>query len=638
MSFLLALVPLVALLALWVLLSDVSPEHSLARTFLRAYLLWLAWIVLATEALSLLHALTRTGLTVWWLVTIVLIGSLLGWRARLRRLRTVRLRFPDGWADRFVLTGILVVLLATLVVAIVAPPQTWDSLNYHMARVAHWAQAQSVAHFATGIEKQDAFPPAAEYQILNFYLLASGDRFANLPQWLALVVAALAAGSCGQLLGLPRAGQILSAAFVVSLPMGIAQASSTMNDLAVAAVSAACAVEALAAWKGDLSPGTFAFAGLSAGLAILTKGTAVAFVAPFGVLLAAAALRSGGLRRSVGWLSLAAVLALAPSAGVWLRNLRTFGHPLGSRHLIVSHSNENLSPAAIASNLARGATLHLWTSSAIVNEKLEDIVLGLHSLLGLSANDPRTTCCSTFEIRTPTRHEDLVGNPIHLLAAVLSLALLAASRRRPRGGVAHALACAGAVLLFAALFKWQIYGSRLQTGLFVLAGPVVAGAAGVVDRRWPSQAAAIVLLLACTPWLTGIPSRPLYRPTAEGPESIFGMDRTTLLFANGPYLRAPYEAMVREISASSCSDVGLMLAGNAAEYPLWYLLGAPREGLRIEWIVADSPVAVHTPADFAPCAVICEDCAPDQTIMRGLPRTDVEGSFQLFLKVSSDGG
>ena len=102
-----------------------------------------------------------------------------------------------------------------------------------MPRVAHWAQNQSVEHFATGIEQQNSRPAFAEYAILQFYVLAQGDRLANFVEWLAMFGSVIGVSLLAGLLGASLAGQFLAAIFVASLPMGIIQASSTMNDYVV---------------------------------------------------------------------------------------------------------------------------------------------------------------------------------------------------------------------------------------------------------------------------------------------------------------------------------------------------------------------------------------------------------------------
>ena len=104
-------------------------------------------------------------------------------------------------------------------------------MTYHMPRVAHWSQAGSVAHYPTHIQRQLWLGPWAEFAIMHGYLLTGGDRLANLVQWLAF--AGCVAGSAivtGELGG-GRLARGLAAVAFATLPMAIAQASSTQNDL-----------------------------------------------------------------------------------------------------------------------------------------------------------------------------------------------------------------------------------------------------------------------------------------------------------------------------------------------------------------------------------------------------------------------
>jgi hypothetical protein len=81
----------------------------------------------------------------------------------------------------------------TLVIALVAAPNTWDSMTYHLPRVAHWAANGSVAHYPTSIDRQLWQPPFGEYLVRLAYVACGGDRLANLPAWLAAIGAAIAA-------------------------------------------------------------------------------------------------------------------------------------------------------------------------------------------------------------------------------------------------------------------------------------------------------------------------------------------------------------------------------------------------------------------------------------------------------------
>ena len=241
--------PLLSFIALVFLMASFFPEQGWRHNFSRASLVWGAWLVFSIESLSVFRAVTPIGLTLMWLV---LAAGCIAWLARHWRKGLIPRR-PDF---RFLKNpGYLIMLLALLMIFTViglvawfAPPNTYDSLNYHMPRVAHWAHNHSVAHYATGVDRQDSFAPVAEYSVLNSYVLAGGDRLANFSDWFAMVGSVIGVSAAAALLGAPLAGQFLAAIFVATLPMGIAQASSTMTDYVTGFWVVCVAVEFLFLW------------------------------------------------------------------------------------------------------------------------------------------------------------------------------------------------------------------------------------------------------------------------------------------------------------------------------------------------------------------------------------------------------
>lgn len=68
------------------------------------------------------------------------------------------------------------------VCSILLAPNTYDSMSYHMTRVVHWMQNNSVSYYLTGIDRQNIFPPGAEYLILFFQIIMGTDYLAGLVQ------------------------------------------------------------------------------------------------------------------------------------------------------------------------------------------------------------------------------------------------------------------------------------------------------------------------------------------------------------------------------------------------------------------------------------------------------------------------
>ena len=66
------------------------------------------------------------------------------------------------------------------------PPNTWDSMAYHLPRAVEWYQRGGVEFLAdVHTDRMNAFQPGAEMQILYTFALARNDLLAELPQWLA---------------------------------------------------------------------------------------------------------------------------------------------------------------------------------------------------------------------------------------------------------------------------------------------------------------------------------------------------------------------------------------------------------------------------------------------------------------------
>src|SRR5512137_1415568 len=161
---------------------------------LRAALLWMAYLVFLTELLSLFSAITPTALFMGWLIPGCSAWIFLWQRHKNgSRILVPKMDRPEGWLDGVLLGGIVLYLAMTALVAFLAPPNTFDSLNYHMARVVHWAQNQSLRHFITGLDIQNSNTPGAEAAILNAFVLAGGDQWSNFISWAAYAGSAVGA-------------------------------------------------------------------------------------------------------------------------------------------------------------------------------------------------------------------------------------------------------------------------------------------------------------------------------------------------------------------------------------------------------------------------------------------------------------
>ena len=73
------------------------------------------------------------------------------------------------------------------------PPNNWDSLTYHLARVAAWHQSHGIhwiANAPTG--RLNEFQPLAEQQILFLFVATGSTALYALPQYVAQIAIILA--------------------------------------------------------------------------------------------------------------------------------------------------------------------------------------------------------------------------------------------------------------------------------------------------------------------------------------------------------------------------------------------------------------------------------------------------------------
>jgi hypothetical protein len=164
--------------------------------------------------------------------------------------------------------------------------------------------------------------------------------------------------------------------------------------------------------------------------------------------------------------------------------------------------------------------------------------------------------------------EDTAGNPLHFVLFVLSIPLLVLSAVRDRrwDSVVFAACCACGVLLFNALFAWQVYHSRLYLPVFALfCGPFGVAASHVGRRR--AFAVALLFLAASVPWLANNLTRPLV-----GDRSILRVPRFEQYFVQFPELQHEFVVAAEELERAQCSDVVLHIPNDAWEYPLWLAL------------------------------------------------------------------
>jgi 4-amino-4-deoxy-L-arabinose transferase-like glycosyltransferase len=645
----LLLLPLVAAVVIFGIVGRWSA--SIRHAFLVSITCWGCCLAVVTEVLGALHALTRFGVALAWLV-VVLLG--LGTRAVMRgrpsnrpnppwRPELPRLQSLEGAA----LLAIVTILALVGVTALVSPPNTWDVMDYHMPRVVHWIQRKSLAYYPTHYCPQLFYPPFAEWTILHLQLLTGTDRFANLVQWVSFAGCILGASYVAELLGAKRRGQYVAALLCATLPEAVLAASGSKNDLVcalwvVTAVAFALRLARSPAW------GDTVFLGLSLGLAILTKGTAY-FFAP-GLLAGASFV---GLRQA-SWtqrMSLAVVplLVLILNAPQYVRNVEFSGSPFG-----LSSPNgddyERLNtgrptPARVGANVLRNLGLHLGTKSPKVNTFMTDLLRGAIVRMGVDPDDPVNTW-NRFRVNPYGHDEYFAGSLLHLILFCGVLLYVWLHRRVWSSTMlACTLGTVFAFLMFSSLYPWSVWGARLHTIPFVFATAVMGC---VLERAWRPLLVGVLVAAGCLALTDALvnANRPLI--SRRDLISIFKQDRFTQYFVKGPWPQASFTAAIDVLLGTGCKDIGIDIEPSARdrfEYPMLKSLGADRGERRVWNVGVPNPSArlADSLAQKPPCAVLCLACAGNSEKLAAyvprFPRYTSIDPFLIFAQVTigSDG-
>ncbi|MCX6906750.1 MAG: glycosyltransferase family 39 protein [Verrucomicrobia bacterium] len=601
---------------------------SAQYAFLSGSTLWGALLVIATEAFSLVEGLTFLSLLVFW--TTAAIVSAAFYVAALKKYppqpRQPRPRYSPG--QMLLLAAILAITATIGSIAFIAPPNTWDSMDYHMPRVLYWIQNHTVHFYPTHCARQNQMGPGAAYVVMHLQLLSGSDRFANFVQWYAMIGCMVASAFLCSRFGLGRKVGLCSALFIATIPMGTLEASSTYVDYVAAfwVMSFACFTS-----RPDEPGREDAFShllpGLSLGLAILTKATAYLFALPFLIWFVMLEIRRRRLAAAAP-LAACAALTLLLNAGHYARCSDLYGNPLGievniidrDKNITEKHSNDIFTPKALLSNLIRNTATHFqMTHSVTVNLAVEDAVIRLHELMGADVNDRRTTwekqvfrshanqrVLKDAGARRNYRSDEGVSNPLHFLLIVLALGIILGGKvlRRKEGLLVYALCCVAGFLLFCGYLKWQPWHSRLHLPVFVFSAPFVAAALfNSMDSRFGAlwRAVSMIILTGMTvPTLLYSCERPLL-----GEHNMLPKTRHERFFWF-PHRKEPFVKAQEFLKNQKVNAIGFV--GADWEYPMMMLLKEDHPHVRFLSVnVTDRSKMKHELKpfrDFRPDAII----------------------------------
>ena len=585
-------------------------ERDLREAILLMSVIWGILVLGITEILSLFNQLTPIGIAVLWGVSILCI---IGIGVKINRLPLHSIYSPSylippnlsfkNYKSLIILSPYFFLMVVTLgLIAFIAAPNNWDSMTYHLSRVMHWQQNKSVRFYPTYNLRQLHMSPWAEIAILHLQVLVGSDRLANFVQYFAMIGSVIGVSYIAKLLGGDIKAQLFSSLAVITIPMGILQSTSTQNDYVVGFWMICFVSFSLVLMKTKPNLILYLLIGASLGLAIITKATAIIYAAPFIFWIGWVLIKR--LKTNV-WRPALIIsgMILLLNSGHFARNYHLYGSPLGpeseSGSSAYSYKNDVYNISSFASNLVRNVGLHLGIPIGRLNKIIEKTIYKFHPYLGIPIDDHRTTWTNTKFSVSYSRHEDLAGNPLHLILFLISLFLLFSFKSiRSVESVIYVICVVISFFIFCFLLKWQPWHSRLHLSFFILAMPIT----GIVLSRFNRYGVIYFLMLALVvssiPYVINNKSRPLI-----GKNSILLKDRISQYFNNSPGREPPYRLAMDFCKKYDCNQIGLICGSDNWEYPLWVLGDLSRSGGRLEHIGVGN-ISGNLISIFEPDAII----------------------------------
>jgi 4-amino-4-deoxy-L-arabinose transferase-like glycosyltransferase len=343
-----------------------------------------------------------------------------------------------------------------------------------MARIIHWIQNESLAHFRTSIYPQLTSAPFSEQLILTVNLLIGNDLFSNAVQFFYLLGLVLAITLVAKQLGLAKFGQLLSAFILICIPEVILLSSSTHNEIALSFFMV-LGIYFLIKTLKEQNVCDFLFLGCCLGLATATKHTAYLYISSFivGWILIQVTQLIRKKQQVVVWPYLVLVGSFVLiNASHYARNYELTANFFGSDETTTAYYvNEKHSLKMMVSNVTRNMSSQFGVPK--IAPVAAQFTRSVHQLLDMDVNDPAITS-HRYSVDPLATHENNGANPFHMTLLLLSLVWIVVTiKKRSQAVFWYAAAVVLSFIVFCFYLKWQPW-AKLHVPFFIFYSVVIA--------------------------------------------------------------------------------------------------------------------------------------------------------------------
>ncbi len=472
--------------------------------------------------------------------------------------------------------GLLYIILTTL-------PHDWDSMTYHLPRMAHYLQAGNLDYFDANYWAQVVHPKNSTLLLLFTYLITGrNEHLIQFPQFISFWMISISVYGVSRQIGMDNIKAIFSACISTLLISSILQANTTQNDLIISAFLGG-SVYFLFTFRRTQKRTDLLLAALGITLAAGTKASFLLSM-PSLIFLALALTYSRiikewgtNLLMIIGFGIAGTFLFVLPSG--YVENYRIYGSPFGNQDVNEIHT---FGKAGIISILRGGYYNFLrYNIDSISLDGLPPfhVVLmaqeALHyppkiilPLLGINLETREFTSFSWFEYNSTIRGSYWGIFGFGLISILIILSLFQVFKHN------DFFLLAVATLIFGICLAWSGPYTSDKGRFFSMSVVFATPLTGILlnkGKRWLHVYLVIVILMGCLSAISAVLLK-LLPMSSNYPEfiekrSMLEMDRLEQLTFNYQKYYRTFTAFEEIVPADA--SVAVFFYPNSFEYPLY---------------------------------------------------------------------
>ncbi len=479
--------------------------------------------------------------------------------------------------------------VVNLIIILFSAPHNWDSMTYHLARMAYYLQAGNLDAFTANYWAQVVHPVNSTLLFLYTYLISGrNENLTQIVQYIFYWISIFSVYGISRKIGGHKFISMVAALVFALLTECLMQSTTTQNDIILTAYLAS-AIYFILSFKESSQTKYIVLSGISMGLAMGVKASVI-LAFPALIIISFNAL-VGCPRNYKNLTKKAMILLMFLGMGIsvfslpagYIRNQVVFGHPIGPAKVRKMHSFEG---EAISYKVINGAknvmryfvdflSLDGFPESLVKKQQLsvKHVIKKIICLLGIDLESKNSTRASFIYERLPSSDEDtaywgIMGFGLIWVAVFLTIFRVLGSP------MTRLFAMAAILYLFTQALAgpydpWR--GRYFITGA-IFAAPVMVVFEKHIKSNLLYVFIIIIISLGCISAISSVLFRdnsPIfsYSYKSVSKRSVFHLDRIEQLTRDGEEFKqrlSEYENII-----PSAAVVAVCLGGNSYEYPLF---------------------------------------------------------------------